>query len=70
MSLQPISTKLMAGARELSVAWEQTQRVWGDAKRDEFERLYVSELLSAVDDAVRTIGEIDKVLTRIRHDCE
>ena len=70
MSLQPISARLMAGARDLSIAWAQTQSSWGDAKRDEFERLYIADLLVAVDDAIRAITEIDKVLTNIRHDCE
>lgn len=70
MSLQPVSAKLASGAKELSVAWERTQRAWGDAKRDEFERRYLADLLVAVGDAIRTIGELDKVLTRIRHECE
>jgi len=70
MSLQPISARLMAGTKELSIAWARTQSYWGDAKRDEFERLHIADLLAAVDDAVRAITEIDKLLTKIRHDCE
>jgi hypothetical protein len=70
MSLQPSRERLMTDTKELSIAWGQTQSCWRDAKRDEFERLYIAELVSAVDDAIRAITEIDELLTKIRHDCE
>ncbi len=63
-------TRLGALAKELSVQWQQTREVWRDAKGDEFDRKYMQELFSSVDKTLVVIEELDKLLTRIRKDCE
>ena len=70
MSLQPVSTRLKADTKELQLDWERTRSYWRDEKGEEFERLYIYELLAAVGDAIRAITEIDKQLAKIRYDCE
>jgi hypothetical protein len=70
MSLQPVSSRLMAVTKELSIEWGRTHDCWRDAKGDEFERLYITEILAAVGVAVRAITEIDKQMAKIIHDCE
>ena len=62
--------KLAAITKELSHQWQQTKEYWGDAKSQEFERKYIEELLSNVDRAVGVIDELDKLVGKIRNDCE
>jgi len=64
------ASKLAAITKELSIQWQQTKEHWGDAKSQEFERQYMAELLAAVDRAATVIEELDKVVTKIRNDCE
>jgi len=62
--------KLAAITKELSHQWHQTKEYWNDAKSQEFERKYIEELLSNVDRAVGVIDELDKLVSKIRNDCE
>ena len=62
--------KLMAITRQLSAQWQQTKESWQDAKCREFERQYIDELLSSVDKAVSVMEQLDKLVSRIRSDCE
>ncbi len=63
-------TRLAALSKELSIQWQQTQEVWRDSKCDEFDRKYMQELFSSVDKTLGAIEELDKLITRIRKDCE
>lgn len=56
--------------RELLQQWQGTKDYWRDAKSHEFERQYLQELLASVDSAVTTIEQVDKLLTKIKNDCE
>ena len=56
--------------RELSNQWQQTRDYWRDAKSQEFERTYLEELLAGVDTTVTVIEQLDKLVTRVRQDCE
>jgi len=62
--------KLAAITKELSYQWQQTKEYWNDAKSQEFEQKYLEELLSSVDRAVAVIDELDKLVGKIRNDCE
>ena len=62
--------KLAAITKELSYQWQQTKEYWNDAKSQEFEQKYIEELLSGVDRAVAVIDELDKLVSKIRNDCE
>ena len=62
--------KLTALTRGLSAQWQQTKDYWHDAKGREFERQYMEELFASVDKAVGVMEQVDKLIAKIRHDCE
>ncbi|MEP6662458.1 MAG: hypothetical protein ABJC04_02230 [Verrucomicrobiota bacterium] len=70
MSLSSNKTQLSALTRELLFNWKQTKEVWRDAKCAEFEQKYLDELFDGVDTAVAVMDQLDKILNKIRTDCE
>ena len=62
--------KLSAVTRVLSSQWQQTKESWKDAKCDEFERQYLEELFTSVDKAVGIMDQVEKLVAKIRSDCE
>ena len=63
-------TRLEGITKELMGQWQQTRQYWCDAKSAEFEHKYLDELFASVDKAVGVIEQLDKLLTKIRKDCE
>lgn len=63
-------TRLSGITRELVLAWQQTRDSWTDAKALEFEAKYISELVATVDRTVGVIDQLDKVIQKVRNDCE
>lgn len=70
MSLSASKIRLAAITKELSVNWRETKESWRDAKAQEFEQNYLQELFDSVDAAVGVMDQLDKVLKKIRTDCE
>jgi hypothetical protein len=64
------SNRLSGITMELRNQWQNTKAYWNDAKSQEFERRYMEELLASVDRTVTVIEQLDKLLTKIRKDCE
>ena len=64
------SARLAGLTKELHAQWQDTKHYWKDAKSQEFERRYMEELLASVDRAVTVIEQLDKLVTKIRTDCE
>jgi thymidylate synthase len=64
------ATRLAGATKELWNHWLQTREVWRDAKSHEFEQRYLAELQAGVEKALASIEQLDKLLTRIRKDCE
>jgi len=62
--------RLEAITRELWVQWQQTRQHWADEKSREFEQKYLQELVQSVDKSVAVIEQLDKLITRIKKDCE
>ncbi len=62
--------KLSALTRELWGQWQQTKVFWRDERGREFEQKYMEELVTSVDRAVTVIDQLDKLLSKIRKDCE
>ncbi len=62
--------RLEAITRELWVQWQQTRQSWADDKSREFEQKYLQELVQSVDKTVAVIEQLDKLITRIKKDCE
>ena len=63
-------TRLSATTKELWNQWQQTKEYWRDSKSDEFEHRYLEELVASVDKTVMVIEQLDKLITKIRKDCE
>ena len=64
------ATRLTGITRELWAQWQRTKNEWRDAKSQEFEKKYMAELRASVDQAVAIIEQLDKLVTKIRKDCE
>ena len=63
--------KLLASAtKDLSVRWSETTDAWKDTKAREFEKRYLAELISSVERAVPVFDDLDKLVSRVRSDCE
>ncbi len=66
-----VSGARLAGlTKELRMQWLNTKAYWKDAKCEEFERKYMEELFASVDRAVTVMEQLDKLLTKVRTDCE
>lgn len=70
MSLTASKARLDGLTRELSARWADTKASWLDAKSIEFERRFMDELLTNVNRATASIHELEKVVNKVRHDCE
>lgn len=62
--------RLEALTKDLRVHWQHTKEYWRDAKSQEFEHKYLEELFASVDRAVLVIDQLDKVILKIKKDCE
>ena len=62
--------RLGAITKELCAQWQETKSYWKDAKSAEFEHKYLEELVASVDKTVMVIDQLDKLISRIRKDCE
>jgi len=70
MNLQANKSTLMAVSKELNQNWQQVKDQWQDTKQNEFERTYIETLQVNINMAVEAMEKLDKVLTKIRRDCE
>lgn len=62
--------RISALTKELWMQWQRTREQWADAKSQEFERKYLQELTAGVDRTVTVIEDLDKLINKIRRDCE
>jgi len=70
MNLSGSRNRLIALTKELSLRWEETGSYWRDAKSQEFEHKYLSELRAGVDKSVTVLEKLEELLTKVRKDCE
>ena len=70
MSLSAAKARLDALTRDLVARWKLTRESWSDARSLDFEQKYMDELVSGVNKATVQIQELEKLLLRIRNDCE
>jgi hypothetical protein len=56
--------------RDLWNQWLLTKEYWQDTKSEEFGQKYLEELLSSVNKTVGVIEQLDKVISKIKRDCE
>jgi hypothetical protein len=62
--------RLMALSKDLRAAWVETRQHWSDAKSLEFEKRFLDELNSGVNQAISSIDALERVLNKVRDDCE
>ena len=62
--------RLVGLTKELRTQWQDTKAYWKDAKCEEFERRFMEELFASVDRTAAVIEQLDKLVTKIRKDCE
>ncbi len=63
-------TRLAALTRDIWLQWLRTKDDWADAKSQEFEQKYLQELTASVDKTVAVIEQLDKLMAKVKHDCE
>jgi len=64
------ASRISALTRDLLQKWQETRTCWRDAKSEEFERIFLGELAGTVERTVASIEQIDKLLHKIKRDCE
>ena len=70
MTISPNGRALAVATKELLLRWEETKQFWQDAKAADFEQEYLTQLQTAVDRATPVFEELDKLVTRVRSECE
>lgn len=70
MNVTASKGRLVGLTREISVQWEETRHHWRDAKSEEFDHRFMSELDQQVNRAVAVVSQLDELLRKVRSDCE
>jgi hypothetical protein len=70
MSVRTSGTRLAMLTKEITTKWKETREFWKDTKSAEFEARFMDELQGSVDNAVTVIDKLDKLISKIRKDCE
>jgi hypothetical protein len=63
-------TRLGAISKQLYIEWQQTKDSWGDAKSQEFDTRFLQELFTNAEKTVAVIEQLDKLISKIKKDCE
>ena len=70
MNMQADKAVLMKVSKDVATSWGQVKESWHDVKSQEFERNYLEPLQANITMAVSVIEKLDKLLTKVRKDCE
>lgn len=70
MSLNNSRGRMLGLSRELIREWQDTQESWRDRKCREFDQSYMQPLFDSVDNAIAAMEDLDKLLLKLRNDCE
>ena len=70
MSIRNDGIRLQMITKELVLKWRDTTESWQDVKAAQFEHTYIDELQASVDTAVIVIEQLDKLMAKIKKDCE
>jgi hypothetical protein len=70
MNLSGNRGRLVGLTREISLQWDETKNSWRDAKSSEFEQRFMTELVAHTGRAVSVLEQLDKLLQKVRSDCE
>jgi hypothetical protein len=70
MSLLANKSRLESLTKDLAASWAETRDSWRDAKSQEFAQRFMDELFSSVTRTATCIADLDKIINKVRHDCE
>ena len=70
MSLMVCKAQLATLAKELSRNWEYTRQHWQDRKSAEFEVKHLEPLQTQMVATFEALEKLDRILIKIRSDCE
>ncbi len=70
MNIAANKTRLRAITRDLLVQWRSTRETWRDAKAQQFEKEYLDELNTGMEQSMNVISKLDEIVQRIRKDGE
>jgi hypothetical protein len=70
MSAGGNGVRLATLTEELLGRWRQTREYWMDDKGREFEERYMVELESTANSAFTSLGNLERVMRKVRNDCE
>ena len=70
MNVAGSASNLNEAYKELLAAWDHTRDHWRDAKAAEFGEKYIESLPVDIAKAISAMGDIDKILKKIRTACE
>jgi hypothetical protein len=70
MNVSSNGKMVAAATKDLMRKWSETRESWRDAKSEEFERRHIRELEAMVDRAMPVFEMLEKLVTKIRKDCE
>jgi hypothetical protein len=62
--------RLVGLTKELAAEWAGTKQSWSDAKSREFEKRFLDDLFTGVNQAVTNIESLERILNKIHADCE
>ena len=70
MSINASAARIAALTRDLETRWNSTREYWTDHRSREFDRVYMRELLSSVNILVAAAQELDKIIAKVKTDCD
>jgi hypothetical protein len=68
--MSPTGARLSALTQDLVNHWMDTQASWRDARMQDFHRKYIEELTISVESARTVIEKVEKLIEKIKRDCE
>lgn len=70
MNLSGNRSRLIGLTRDISLQWDETKNFWLDAKSQEFDQRFMTELSAQANRAAGVLEQLDKLLQKARSDCE
>ncbi|MCI0744649.1 MAG: hypothetical protein L0Y58_04505 [Verrucomicrobia subdivision 3 bacterium] len=70
MNIRGNGRALAAATKELLLKWQETKAYWQDVKADEFEQQFLVGLEASVNRALPVFDDLDKLVSKVRQDCE
>ena len=70
MSMVSNRTRLATLTKILANQWHTTKEHWQDKQALKFEKEYIDGLLHSVTNTIEIIDKLDKLITRVKKDCE